>query len=107
MSEVKNEKIKEAVRHAAAEFFAHESNRTSLITVTAVELSEKGDRANILFTVYPETAEKPALEFARRNVLELRALLAKRLSIHHLPFLTFAIDIGEKNRQKLDRLSDS
>ncbi len=107
MKGARNEKIKEAIKHASAEFLIIASNRTSLITVTDVQLSAKADRATVLLTVYPEKSEKAVLEFAKRNVGDLRALLAKRLAIHHLPFITFAIDFGEKNRQKLDQISNS
>ncbi len=107
MREIKNEKIREAVKNTAAEFLGGMSNRTSLITVTNVVLSGRADRAVVLITVFPETAEKAAIEFTKRNVGELRELLSKRLLIHHLPFITFAIDVGEKSRQKLDTLSSS
>lgn len=105
MREIKSEKIKEAIKHLAAEFLSEVSNRSSLITVTDVSLSSKGDRAVIFITVYPEDAEKKALDFARRNAGLLRKKIANRLLIHHLPFVSFALDIGEKNRQRLTELS--
>lgn len=105
MSAQKNEKIREAIRHAAAEFMAERSNRTSLITVTGVQLSPKRDKAAILITVLPEDKEKEALAFAARTGGALRDFLGKRVSLQHLPFISFALDVGEKNRQKIDELS--
>ncbi len=103
--DAKNEKLREAVHHVAAEFLGQQSNGTSLITVTGVQLSKKADRAAILLTVLPETQEKAALAFAQRNVPEFCEFAYKKLSLRRLPFITFALDLGEKNRQKLDDLS--
>lgn len=105
MRELKAERIREAIREAAAEFLSDVSNRTSLITVTNVRLSLKGDRATVLITVLPDDKEKEALEFVSRQGGALRAQLGKRISIHHLPYISFALDIGEKHRQRLDELS--
>jgi len=105
MSAEKHEKAKEAIHHAAAEFLSTVSNRTSLITVTAVDLAPKRDRATVLITVLPETQEAAAVEFCNRQAGELRDFLKRRIALQRLPRITFAIDRGEKNRQKLDELS--
>lgn len=97
--------MREAIRHAAAEFLAQESNRTSLITVTNVHLAPKGDRATILVTVFPDSKEKEALEFVSRTGGALRDFIGERISLQRLPYISFALDIGEKNRQKIDELS--
>lgn len=101
----KHDKTREAIHHAAAEFLSETSNRTSLITVTGVDLSPKRDRAVILITVLPETQEKAAIEFTNRQSGELRNFLKKKVSLQRLPRFSFAIDQGEKNRQRLDELS--
>ncbi|KKU78294.1 MAG: Ribosome-binding factor A [Parcubacteria group bacterium GW2011_GWA2_47_64] len=99
------EKIREAIRHAAAEFLAQESNRTSLITVTGVHLSPRRDKATILVTIFPEDKEREALEFVARTGGALRDFLGKRVFLQRLPYISFALDVGEKNRQKIDELS--
>lgn len=106
MREIKNEKTKEAIKHLAAEFLSEVSDRSSLITVTDASISSKGDRATIFITVYPENAEEKALDFVRRNAGKFRERIAERLFIHHLPFVSFALDLGEKNRQKINELSE-
>lgn len=102
---LKSEKIREAIRHAAAEFLGRESNRTALITVTGVALSRRGDRATVHITVLPESQETAALDFASRKGGALRAFIARRVSLQHAPFISFVIDKGEKLRQRLDALS--
>lgn len=101
---LKNEKAREAIHHAVAEFLSTVSNRTSLITVMAVDLSPKRDKAVILISVLPETQEAAAIEFTNRQRGAFRDFLRSRLSMQRLPRITFAIDQGEKNRQRLDNL---
>lgn len=107
MREMKAERIQEALRHAAAEFLERESNRASLITVTRVTLSQRGDRATVLITILPESQETAALDFARRRAGALRDFISKRVSLQRAPFISFAIDTGERNRQRLDELLNS
>lgn len=102
--ELKNEKAREAIHHTAAEFLSTVSNRTSLITVTGVDLSPKRDKAIILISVLPVTQEAAAVEFTNRQRSAFRDFLKSRINIQRLPRVTFAIDQGEKNRQRLDEL---
>jgi ribosome-binding factor A len=97
--------MQEAVREVAALFLAREANRNSLITVTRTEMSSDGNRCMIFISVFPETAEVPALAFANRNRTELSEFFKKRVKAQP-PRIEFIIDKGEKNRQRLDELSN-
>ncbi len=103
----RGDQFAEAIRQSAAEYLSHESNRTSLITVTRVEVADRLKRATIFFTVLPQTEEEPALSFARRKRGVFRRILERKLRLHPLPFIDFAIDEGEKSRQRLDELRDA
>lgn len=105
MKSTKSEKLREAIQHAAAEFMAEVADSTSLITVTNVHLTPKADRATILVTVFPDDKEKDALAFASRQGGKLRDFIGQRISLQHLPYISFALDVGEKNRQKIEELS--
>jgi ribosome-binding factor A len=100
-----NEKQAESLRTAAAEFLAREANRNSLITVTRAQMSDDGKRAIIYITVFPELGEKAALSFANRNRGELGKFLSARTRGMRLPHIEFEIDLGERNRRRLDELS--
>ena len=100
----RNEKIAQFVKELAAQFLARESNRTSLVTVTSCNTSPDMKRATIFITVMPESKEKEALEFAKRNRAELREFLKKNMETKIIPFIDIEIDRGEKNRQKIDEL---
>ncbi len=93
------------MREVAAEFLARESNGQSLITVTAAQVDERGQRAIIFITVLPDSAEQKALEFANRNKQEFGMYLLKKVRGMRIPKLEFVIDKGEKMRQRLDELS--
>ena len=100
----RNEKVANLIKELAAEFLGRENNRTSLITVTSASTSPDLKRATIFITVLPDDKEELALEFVKRKRSELREMLKKTLGIKVTPFVDFAIDKGEKNRQKIDEL---
>jgi ribosome-binding factor A len=104
MSE-RQEQMQERVREAAAEFLMRESNRQSLITVTAVRMDERGGHASIYITVLPDSAEEAALAFANRQKREFGEFLLTRVRGMRLPKFEFVLDQGEKMRQRLDELS--
>lgn len=89
----------------AAEFLVREASPQSLITVTNVMLSQDAKRATIYITVLPDSAESAALGFANRHVVDLADFFRKRVRGAFPPRLEFQIDKGEKNRQRLDELS--
>ena len=93
------------MREVAAEFLVREANRNSLITVTRAVLSEDMKHVTIYMTSLPDSNEQAAVEFANRNRGELRDFYKKRVKGAIPPDIVFEIDMGEKNRQRLDELS--
>ncbi len=105
MNTNRHDKITEALREVAAEFLAREANRNTLMTVTRVMVSDDMKRATIYITALPESGEQSAVEFANRNRTELRDFYKKRVRGGMPPDIKFEIDLGEKNRLRLDELS--
>lgn len=105
MNDNRNERMQDAVREVAAEFLAREANRNSLITVTRADISSDGKRVNIFISVFPDTMEEQALAFATRNRSEFSDFFKKKVRALP-PHVEFIIDRGEKNRQRLDELSN-
>jgi ribosome-binding factor A len=101
---IREAKIREQVMHHAAEFLREEGNLSSLLTVTNAVFNEHTNSAVIFFTVFPEDKEQTALQFAKRKRKEFRDSLVNKMRIRAIPFFDFAIDTGEKNRQKIDQL---
>ncbi|TSC67571.1 MAG: Ribosome-binding factor A [Parcubacteria group bacterium Gr01-1014_73] len=107
MSSNKNEKTLSVCKQLAAEFLAREGNGNSIITVTDATISNNRKYATIFFTVLPIEQEKAALAFAKRKLHDFRDFVNQRARIGKLPFFDFAIDEGEKNRQRIDKLSQT
>jgi ribosome-binding factor A len=100
----RTEKVANMIKEIAAQFLGRENNRTSLITVSSATASPDLKRATVFITVLPDNKEEEVLEFVKRKRSELRDLLKKSLEMKTIPFIDFAIDKGEKNRQKIDEL---
>lgn len=103
----KDEKLKELIRELAAEFFSRESNRQSLITVTGVELGERGGKATILVTVLPQDHEEAAIGFIHRQLGDFREYVMAHARMMRIPYFDVRIDAGEKNRQRIDEIGRS
>ena len=100
----RQEKVSNFIKEQAAIFLLKVNNNTSLITVTAATVSPDLKRATVFITVLPESKEKLALEFVKRQRGDLRDFLKKNMSTKNIPFIDVALDLGEKNRQKIDEL---
>lgn len=96
--------LKQQLQEHASRFVSTWSNRLSLITITDVLLSKKADRAVFLVSVFPEDAEGPALGFLMRKRGECREYLREHVRLARVPHVEFALDEGEKNRQKVEEL---
>ena len=105
MREIKREKIGEIIHRLAAEFVQEVSSQASLITITRVELSPAGKEVKIFFTTIPENQEETVEKFLVRKTPEFKRYTRDHSSIGLIPFITFKIDYGERNRQRLDKLS--
>ncbi len=100
----RDERIIEILRDMGARFLLLQGNKSSLLTVTHVEMSKDGKYATIFFTVFPESFEKTALEFAKRKRGEFKEFIKENSKLGKIPHMDFEIDLGEKNRQKIDSL---
>ena len=98
------EKITEILHDLGARFLLLNGSGASLLTVTRTELTKDEKRATIFFTVFPDGFEKTALEFAKRKRSEFKEFVKENSKLGRIPQLDFEIDVGEKNRQKIDLL---
>lgn len=101
---VRQQKLEELIRKLAAQFVQIESSNVSLITITRCVMEEKLKHAIIFITVLPESEERHALEFLKRKRSEFRDYIKSHARTRVIPVVDFAIDIGEKTRQKIDEL---
>lgn len=102
-----NEQFEEVIKEMAGRFLLEESAvPDSLITVTRVDSSPDRKNVTIFFTVFPETKQKTALEFAKRKRADFKDYIKTNGLLSRIPFVDFEIDFGERNRQNVDRVSN-
>lgn len=106
MREIKREKIGEMIHRLAAAFVRDEASQASLLTITRVELNESGKEALVFFTTLPEDGQRAALKFLERKTAEFKRYVRDESRIGIVPRISFHIDYGERNRQRLDELSE-
>jgi len=97
--------VSEILAHLAGDYFARESNRQTLMTVTRSEMSPDYKNITIFFSVLPEAMEESARAFAKRSRSDFREFVKKNSALQQIPTIDFEIDIGEKNRQRVDQLT--
>ena len=103
--EKKDNRISALYMSLAAEFLEKESVGLGLLTVTGINISRDRKNITILFTVFPDKYQEQAINFTRRKRSEFREYVKSKTK--HMAFcgtFDFAIDLGEKNRQKIDNL---
>lgn len=105
MSKIKDEREASILTELAAQYIALEAGRTTLITPTRTELMKGRKNATIFVSVYPTEESEHALTFLTRHKDLFREYLKKTSRLAILPYITFEIDYGERNRQRLDELS--
>ena len=80
MSKQRHTVLTQHLQELASDFVSTQSNRTSLITITSTELTHSLDVVTFYVSVYPETAEGPALGFLMRNRGECKKFIKTRLA---------------------------
>src|SRR3989344_6680690 len=105
MREIKKERTAEIIHRLAAKFVLEEGSKSSLLTITRVEVSPTGKEAKIFFTTLPESQEDTALKFLERKSVEFKRYVRDKSRIGIVPHVDFKIDYGERNRQRLDKLN--
>jgi ribosome-binding factor A len=104
MSEFKKEHLTEELRKEVSNYLARESNGTSLLTVTRVDISDNMKFCTLFISVLPENKETEAIHFVKRSMKELQEYLREHVRVARLPFLSVELDKGEKLRQRMDEV---
>ncbi|MEK7156873.1 MAG: ribosome-binding factor A [Patescibacteria group bacterium] len=97
--------VSQVIAQLAADFFVRESPVKALITVTHADISPTYKEVTVFISVLPHTMEMQALKFAKRARTDFRAYIKSQSRLHPIPVVDFEIDLGEKNRQRIDELT--
>jgi len=98
------EKEESLLQGLIAEYLNREAGTKSLITVTSCEITSDSKKVTAFISVIPENLEKEALNFAKRRRPEIREYIKENSRLKKLPHVEVELDLGEKNRQKIEKL---
>lgn len=97
--------VSQEIAHMAGDFLARESAVKALLTVTHADVSPTFKEVTVFISVLPQTMEAQALKFAKRSRSDFREYVKRQSHLHPIPVVDFEIDLGEKNRQRIDELT--
>jgi ribosome-binding factor A len=100
----RQKRVSELIREIASKLISRETNRTSLITVTNIDISPDLKQCTVYVSVFPENGQDSAVNFLKRKRKELKAAVRQNSNLRNIPFFDFEIDQGEKNRQKIEEI---
>ena len=103
---VRDDKAAELLVHLAGQYIAREAGRSTLITPTRADIGRDRKNVTIYVSVFPTDQSEHALAFLTRHKDLFREYLKKASRLSILPYIKFELDYGERNRQRLDELSN-
>lgn len=100
----RQQKINQELTRLLSLFVNEHSNRQSVITVTRTLTSPDLSQASAYISVIPEEKEASAVEFLNRRGRDAYDFIKSQTQMRRIPRVTFVIDMGEKNRQRIDQI---
>ena len=104
MTDNRDERTISTLKKLTAEWLNQTMPAGVLVTVTGFNLSRDHEHATVLVSVFPENREQETEEIFRKHGHELHDYLGKHVRTRQIPFVKLAIDLGEKNRQQVEKL---
>ncbi len=105
MAGSRKDKMHSLLMTLTADFVGRNAGPGSLITLTDMDISQDEKEVLAYITVMPDSKEKAAVGFLNRQKRELKTYYKEHSKLRVLPQVEFRIDLGEKNRQRVDELS--
>lgn len=102
----RHDRVRSMLIELVAAFIRTEANTNPLITVTRLDIAPNYRNVKVLFTTIPEEKEDDALVFLMRKGGDLRGYVMKHSNMKIVPYFTFEIDYGERNRQYIDTIAE-
>jgi ribosome-binding factor A len=100
----RKESLELLIKDLSATFFARESNKSSLLTVTHAFVTEDMKSCTVYISVFPEKEEVQALHFAKRMRKELQEYLREKMRRQYIPFIDIHLDKGQKILNRMTEL---
>jgi ribosome-binding factor A len=101
----RQDRVRSLLGEIVAAFIREEANADPLITVTRLDIAPNYRNVTVLFTTIPDSGQDDALIFLKRKGGDLRGYVMKHSNMKIVPYFTFEIDYGERNRQHIDEVA--
>ncbi len=101
---LRQEKLDAELTKVIAEFLRREFGAAPLVTVTHAKIARGLKSAFVFISVFPETKERAVRARLKKRQHALKEYIAAHMRMKYLPAVSFEIDRGEKNRQRIDEL---
>lgn len=102
----RHDRVRSLMNELVAAFIREEANAHPLITVTRLDIAPNYRNVTAYFTTIPESGEQDALIFLKRKGGDLRGYVMKHSNLKVVPYFSFEIDYGERNRQRIDEITN-
>lgn len=102
--ERRRERLKELFKEELSKILDRELEfpDEGLVTITRVVISPDKHYAAVLISILGAEAEK-VMEILRKNVYNVQQLLNRRVRMRPVPKISFALDEGEAEREKVEK----
>lgn len=99
-------KINELIKHELSSILLREEEFGQGVLVTILDVKTSPDQlnANVMFGVWPNDQSGIVLKKLNAHIWRLQQFLNKRLKIHPVPKLYFALNRAEAESQKIEEL---
>lgn len=79
----------------------------TMVTILSVRTSGDLKIAALTVSIFPDNKRGDVLRILRKQSRHIELLLQERIPIHHIPQLTWSLDVTEQKAQEVEKLLDS
>jgi len=105
MPYTRKDRILPMLQKNVSNFLEKEGEPGLLITVTKMTISKDFKYSTIYISIFPEQKEGEIFNSLEKKKKDLQNFVKIHTRLKTLPFFEIKIDEGEKNRQKIDAMS--
>ncbi|MDD2646565.1 MAG: 30S ribosome-binding factor RbfA [Patescibacteria group bacterium] len=106
MSKFRTERVGSLIQQELGQSFCKELEFPvgSLVTISAVEINNKIDEANVWISVFPFKKSGQVLSLLKKRAPYFQKMLNKKLTMHFVPQIKFCLDTTEDRAADVEEL---
>ncbi len=79
----------------------------TMVTILSVRTSGDLKNATLAVSIFPDNKRGDILRILRKQSRSIAMLLQDRIPVHHIPSLTWSVDVTEQKAREVETLLDS